>query len=234
MGNPYFSAKMISVPAEAFDFLRELRENNNREWFNNEKPRFKILENRMKVFYDEVARLMNRHDDLESHRAYRIYRDIHFSKDKTPFKRYFAGEFVRRKPALRGGYYIHIEPDEHSFIETGFWGPNKNDLNRVRREWEMDATELRGILKDRHFKKYWGKMIGDSLKSAPTGFDRTHADIGLINHKQWFFHHDFTDKEVLTRDFASKVDRYFQAVRPFLDYMSSVLTTNLNGEPLIL
>ncbi len=224
---------MERIPAELFHFLRELRENNNREWFGKEKTRFRILENRMKRFYDEVAGLMNRHDVLTSHRTYRIYRDIHFSKDKTPFKRYFAGEFVRRKPALRGGYYLHIEPDDHSFIESGFWGPNKNDLNRMRKEWEMDATELQKILKDSHFKKYWGKMLGNKLKSAPAGFDRNHPNIDLINHKQWVFHHDFTDKEVLSRDFASKVDIYFQTVRPFLDYMSSVLTTNLNGEPLI-
>lgn len=224
---------MKSIPAEAFTFIRELRENNNREWFNQQKARFKVLETEMKSFYDEIARLMNRHDDLESHRAYRIYRDIHFSKDKTPFKRYFAGEFVRRKPALRGGYYMHIEPDGHSFIETGFWGPNKNDLSRVRREWEMDATELYEILKDRHFKKYWGKMIGDKLKSAPTGFDRNHPDIDLINHKQWVFRHDFSDKEVLSGSFALKADECFQAIRPFLDYMSSVLTTNQNGESLL-
>lgn len=134
---------------------------------------------------------------------------------------------------MRGSYYIHIEPGNRSFIEVGFFGPNRDDLKRMRTEWEADATEIRGILSDETFLKYWGNMIGEQLKTAPLGFDRAHPDIDLINHKQWIFRHDFSDREVLSQAFSTEVDRYYRAIRPFFDYMSSVLTTNLNGESII-
>lgn len=224
---------MTTIPAEALVFLDNLKKNNNREWFNAHKEQFKILESQMKTFYLGVYNLMKKHDDLSDHRAYRIYRDIRFSKDKTPFKNHFSAEFNRRKPELRGGYYLHIEPENQSFIGCGFWGPVKEDIDRVRMEWDLDTGEIRGILSDQKFKSVWGKMEGEKLKSAPAGYDKNNPNIDLINYKQWIFHHSFSDEEVLSADFAQKVDKCFQAIRPFFDYMSEVLTTDMNGVSLI-
>lgn len=224
---------MESIPAEALNFIRELRKNNNRPWFNERKADFKTLETSMKSFFSEVADLLQAHDDIGDWRPYRIYRDVHFSKDKTPYKRYFAAEYNRRKPALRGGYYIRIAPDNESFLEVGFWGPNKDDLKRMRTEWESYGEEFLNVLSDRRINKNWGNITGDKLKTAPSGFDRNHPYIDLINLKQWIFHHPFTDQEVLSKNFSKKVDGLYRDIRPFLDYMSDVLTTDLNGESLI-
>lgn len=224
---------MTTIPKEALVFLDKLKRNNNREWFNTHKDEFKILESRMKAVYDEIYDLMKKHDDISDHRGYRIYRDIRFSKDKTPYKQHFSAEFNRRKPELRGGYYLHIEPDNHSFIGCGFWGPVKEDIDRIRKEWDMDTTEIRAILSDKNFVKTWGKMEGEKLKSAPSGYDKNNPNIDLINYKQWIFRHSFTDEEVLSKDFPKKVDQSFQQIRPFFDYMSEVLTTDLNGVSLL-
>lgn len=224
---------MATIPKEALDFLRSLKENNNRPWFNEHKPQFKILEAQTKPFFTEVAGLLQKHDDIETWRQYRIYRDVHFSKDKTPYKKYFAAEFNRRKPALRGGYYIRIQPGNLSFLEVGFWGPNNHDLKRVRTEWESFGDDFQKILSGKKLSKSWGNITGDKLKTAPTGFDKDHPHIDLINLKQWTFHHPFNDEEVLSKNFAKEVDKCYRDIRPFLDYMSDVLTTNLNGESLI-
>lgn len=220
---------MQSIPKEALDFLKKLKQNNDRDWFDERKPAFKSLEKEMKAFYAEVENLLNQHDKITKTKAFRIYRDIRFSKDKTPYKTHFAASFTRKKPELRGGYYLHISPGNNSFLGAGFWKPDKTDLKRVRKEWEIDAGEVRGVLEDKTLKKYWGDMSGETLKTAPRGFDRDQENIDLINHKQWIFHHGFSDKDVLAADFAKTVDARYRAIRPFFDYMSSVLTTDLNG-----
>ena len=220
---------MQTIPKEALDFLEDLKNNNNREWFNERKSKFKDLEKQMKSFYAEVEMLLNKEDDIQRTKAYRIYRDIRFSKDKTPYKKHFAAIFIRRKPALRGSYYIHIQPGGKSHIGGGFWKPNREDLWRVRKEWEIDAEEIKEILTNPTFKKHWREMKGDSLKTAPRGFDKNHPDIDLINYKQWIFSQSFSDKEVLAEDFAEKTTTYFKNLRPFFDYMSVILTTDLNG-----
>lgn len=224
---------MQTIPKEALEFLSAIKENNNREWFNERKSEFKDIENQMKAFYGQVELLLNQQDDIQRTKAYRFYRDLRFSKDKTPYKKHFAAIFIRRKPELRGSYYIHIQPGNNSQIGGGFWKPNSADLKRVRKEWELDSTEVREILNNPKFKKHWNEMQGASLKTAPRGFDKAHPDIDLINYKQWIFSHQFSDKEVLSEDFATMVTNYFQELRPFFDYMSEVLTTDMNGVSLI-
>ncbi|MDA0985582.1 MAG: DUF2461 domain-containing protein, partial [Bacteroidetes bacterium] len=120
-----------------------------------------------------------------------------------------------------------------SFIATGFWDPNKDDLLRIRKELEMDAQELRNLMANPKLKSYWGELQGDEVKSAPKGFSKEHADIDLIKKKQYLFIKKFTDSEVLAADFQKHLIEHFNAIRPFFDYMSSVLSTNLNGESLL-
>ncbi len=214
------------------DFLKKLAKNNNREWFTANKETFKAHEADVKAFYNSVMQRLNQHDQIEKLKIFRIYRDVRFSKDKTPYKAHFAGSFSRMGLERRGGYYLRIKPGE-TFMAAGFWDPNKEDLMRIRKELELDASEFRAILEDSEFKKVWGMLQGDALKTAPKGFDKEHKDIDLIRHKQFIFTKIFTDKEVLSKDFIDQVDHSFQAIRPYFDLMSSILTTNLNGESLI-
>ena len=140
--------------------------------------------------------------------------------------------FHREKPALRGGYYIHLEPN-NSFLGVGFWAPEPKDLFRIRKELEVDAEEFREIMADPTFEKYWGSLQGDEVKTAPKGFDKEHPNIDLIKKKQFTFHKKLSDKQVISKDFPTLVDTHFIHIRPFFDYMSSVLTTDLNGESLL-
>ena len=222
----------ITVPQKTFDFFKSLGKNNNREWFNTHKDEFKSLETDIKKFYNAVLENLRRHDDVDTLKIFRIYRDIRFSKDKTPYKTHFGGSFNRKKPSLRGGYYLHISPGD-SFIATGFWEPNKEDLFRIRKEFEIDDSQIRKIISKKNFKEVWGDFVGDELKTAPKGFDKEHPAIDLIRKKQYIFTKKFDDKEVLSADFLDKLDKAFKTIRPYFDYMSDILTTDLNGVSLI-
>lgn len=223
---------MEIITAKTFDFLRELNQNNNRDWFNDNKSKFKSVESDVKSFYHDVKELLEKHDKIEKVKMFRIYRDVRFSKDKTPYKPHFAGSFSRLGAELRGGYYLRIKPGE-TFVATGFWEPNKEDLLRIRKEWEQDASELKTILDNKEFKVLWGELRGDGVKTAPKGFDKEHPDIELIRKKQFIFVREFSDTEVLSEEFINEIDKSFRTIRPFFDLMSDVLTTNLNGERLV-
>lgn len=223
---------MNSISKSTLDFLKELKRNNNRDWFNEHKPVFQEEQKKVKSFYESLQFELDKHDVIEKLKMFRIYRDVRFSKDKTPYKVHMSGHFIREGKERRGGYYLHIEPG-NSFLAGGFWNPNKEDLFRIRKEFEMDNVEIREIISEKNFVKHFGKLEGDSLKTAPRGFDKNHPDLDLIRMKQFIITRKFSDKEVLSIDFMTKVNESFEAMRPFFNYMSDVLTTNLNGESIL-
>jgi uncharacterized protein (TIGR02453 family) len=197
------------IQKEALTFLTELAKNNNRDWFNEHKPKFKAIEAEVKAVYNALGTMMNMHDQIDKVKVFRIYRDVRFSKNKLPYKTHFGGSFHRVKPAFRGGYYLHIQPQNESFIAIGFWEPNKEDLFRIRKELEIDDSDLRAILADKTFKAVWGDFVGEELKTAPKGFDRAHPAIDLIRKKQYIFTKSFTDKEILNNNFILFNKEYF-------------------------
>lgn len=222
-----------TITKDVFTFLKKLEKNNTREWFTEHKKEFKDLEVDMKSFFVELSEEVKRHDEIERVKIFRIYRDVRFSKNKTPYKINFSSSLSRAGARLRGGYYTHVQPNNASFIAAGFWGPEKEDLMRIRKELELDASEFREVIGDKKFKNIWGELKGDELKTSPKGFDKEHPNIDLIKKKSFIFTRSFTDKEVLDVSFMKEVSKSFKAIRPYFDLMSEVLTTNLNGESLL-
>ena len=219
------------VLSSSVSFFKKLKKNNNREWFAENKPKFKELEKEIKAFGEELKDRLNEFDNVDRFKLFRIYRDIRFSKDKTPFKTHFGLYWNRLKPRLRGGYYLHISPN-NNFLACGFWDPNPKDLYRIRKEFLHDANEFRKILKSKEIYSNWGNLEGTELKTAPRNFDKNHPDIDLIRKKQFVFKINYSDKEVLEKRFIDKIELSLKAIRPFLNYMTDVLTTNENGESL--
>ncbi|WP_457616027.1 DUF2461 domain-containing protein [Lutibacter sp.] len=223
---------MDTISPSILNFLSQLKENNNRAWFQENKAAFKKEQLQVKHFFNQIEAGLNIHDTIEGQKMFRIYRDVRFSKDKTPYKPHFAVHFTRASKRLRGGYYLRIRPGE-SFLAGGFWEPNKEDLFRIRKEFEADASEMRTIIRNPVFKKYFGELQGSALKTAPRGFDKNHSNIDLIKKKQFIVVRNFTDAQVCASNFLTDIDNSYKAMRPFFDYMSDVLTTNLNGESII-
>lgn len=220
------------ITAGTLDFLRELNIHNDRQWFEENRDAYEVARQNIMSFTRALNDALDVHDQIEKRKLFRIHRDLRFSRDKTPYKPHFAVSFSRKGAHRRGGYYLRIRPGE-SFIACGFWAPEKDDLFRIRKELEQDAGDFREVIAAPTFKDSWGELQGDSVKTAPKGFDREHPDIDLIRKKQFVFSHHFTDREVLAPDFLDRIDSCYREIRPFFDLMTEVLTTNLDGESLL-
>lgn len=224
----------MQIKKATLEYLAKLQKNNNRDWFSENKLTYQTALQNAKEVFAAIHRNLEEHDEIEKSKMMRIYRDVRFSKDKTPYKAHFANSYSRLGKELRGGYFLRIRPGE-SFLAGGFWEPNKEDLFRIRKEIAMDASEIREILEDKNYKKHFGgnfESFGE-LKTAPRGFDKEHPDIDLLRKKGFIATKNFTDQEVLASDFINQVDESFKALRPFFNLFSDILTTNLNGESIL-
>ncbi|MAW16481.1 MAG: TIGR02453 family protein [Candidatus Pelagibacter sp. TMED273] len=215
-----------------FRFFKQLAKNNNRKWFEQNKSEFKALETDVKQFGEALKDQLNQNDSIDRFKVFRIYRDVRFSKDKTPYKTHFGLTWHRTKPEFRGGYYLHLKPDD-IFLACGFWDPAPADLKRIRHEIDLDGEEYRNLINAPAFKNIWGELQGNKVRTSPKGYAKHHPDIDLLRLKQHIFMIRYTEEEVTAKDFMNRLDAAIQAVRPFVDYMSAVLTTNANGESLV-
>ena len=220
------------IPKSGFDFLLALKKNNHRDWFNAHKTTFQKEQEQVELFAEALLRELNKHDVIETPSGkkslHRIYRDIRFSNDKTPYKTNWSGNFKRATKYRRGGYYFHLEPG-NSYLAGGFWAPNAADMKRIRDDIAFDAAPLRKILKSKIFTTTFGALKGEQLKTAPRGFETGNEAIDLLRYKQFLLIRKFTDKEVLNAGFLKEASETFKNMRPFFDYMSEVLTTDTNG-----
>ncbi|MFK7899539.1 MAG: DUF2461 domain-containing protein [Cyclobacteriaceae bacterium] len=227
---------MSTVSKQAFEFLQDIKQNNNKPWFQKNKSRYETIKTGMEAFAEDVLQQMNEVDVIETPSGkkslFRIYRDVRFSKDKTPYKTHFSGYLRRAGADRRGGYFFHIAPGD-SYIAGGFFAPDAKDLLHIRKQIQADPELLRKELAKKPFKQHFGRLLGSQLKTAPKGFDKEDANIDLLRYKQYYVEHSFTDKEVLSKDFAQQVAKGFAAMIPFFDCMTEYLTTDLNGESLL-
>ncbi len=224
----------MQIKAPTLSFLRDLAKHNYREWFQAHRTRYEDALANVRAFADDLIERMNRHDRIETPNGkealYRIYNDQRFHKEKLPYKEHLAGSLVRSKPALRGGYYFQVKPGA-SFIGCGFWDPGKEDLKRLHTDILYDHPMWESLLNGERLKRMWGGLEGAQLKTAPRGFPKDHPAMGLLRRTQFLFTRRYTDKQVLDAGWAADADRAFQALRPWLDHMSEVLTTDENGNP---
>lgn len=224
---------MSTLSKNNFAFLNALRENNNKAWFDENRPTYELMKDEVAIFADEVLRILNKKDVIETisgkKSMFRIFKDVRFSKDKSPYKQNWSGYYRRATTSRRGGYYYHIEPG-NTYISGGFFSPNKEDLLHFRKQLEVDAQPLREILDKKEFKTYFGNLEGTQLKTSPKGFDKEADNIDLLRYKSYHVTHYFTDKEVLSDDFAKKMADGLVKLLPFFDVMTNYLLTDLNGE----
>lgn len=227
------SAKPIKIQRSNIDFLVKLKKNNNRDWFNERKNEFLTEQANIENFASALLTELNLHDVIETPSGkkslYRIYRDTRFSADKTPYKTHWSGSFKRAGKNRRGGYYFHIEKG-NTFVGGGFWGPSPADLKLIRDDIAFDAEPLRDIMNDKNFISSFGSLTGEQLKTTPKGFDAGHPDIDLLRFKQFLLIKRFDDETLLGDNLLQQMGQAFKDMRPFFDYMSSVLSSDANGE----
>lgn len=211
---------------ELFDFLRDLRENNDREWFAANKDRY---EAHVKVpMLHFIARLGERLPEVSPHfvadarpqggSMFRIYRDVRFSKDKSPYKTALAAHFRHRSAGdvHAPGFYLHIEPG-NSVGGGGIWHPDPRSLSRIRAAIASDSVEWEAV------RAMGVDLEGDSLKRPPAGYAADHPHIGDLKRKDFYAMVSFTEAEVCGPDF---VDRYLEACRtvsPLVRFIADTL-----------
>src|ERR1700743_1563828 len=167
----------IRINKDSIDFLKDLSENNNREWFNTHKDRYTEAHNNIIAFADSLITEMNKHDHIETASGrkslFRIYKDVRFSKEKTPYNGHWSGAFRRATKKLRGGYYFRIEPG-NSRVAGGFWGPVPDDMKRIRGDIDFYPGAWRTLIADKTFVNTFGKIRGEKLRSMPRGYAKDH------------------------------------------------------------
>ena len=225
-----------TIQKDSLGFLTALSKNNDRDWFNNHKDRYIEARDNIIAFADALLGEMNKHDHIETasgkKSVYRIYKDVRFAKDKIPYNTHWSASFKGATNKLRGGYYFRIEPGNSGLV-AGFWGPGPDDMKRIREDIDTNYPAWRDLLGDKTLVETFGSLYGEQLGSAPRGYAKDHPAIDLLRYKQFMLRYLFSDEEVLSPDFLYKMNDMFKKIRPFLNFMSEVLTTDANGVDLV-
>ena len=210
------------------NFLSKLKENNNRDWFNENKHLYEDAKSKFEEFVNILIPKIKEFDkeiDVNSAKecTYRIYRDVRFSKNKEPYKPNM-GAYISKggKKSKFAGYYVHIE-DDASFAGGGIYCPQPNILKKVRNDIFDDASEIKSILSQRNFKKHFPEMYGEKLKTAPRGFPKDFKDIKLLNFKSYVVVKNLTNEVILSNNFLEDLIKTFKAQKPFNDYLNKVI-----------
>lgn len=207
-------------------FLKDLKKNNDRTWFEKNKPRYLEAKQGFEDFVSALLQEMTKFDDklagLDPKKLpFRIYRDVRFSKDKSPYKiNMGAGFSPNGKLVQEPGYYIHIEPGNKSFIAGGIYMPDAANLAKVRQEIDYNAAGLNKIMKEKAFKKIFdGFDEFDKLKTMPKGYPKDHPHIELLKLKSFIVTHTYSDSEVLDKKFIKTIAGHAKTIRPLVDFI---------------
>ena len=219
---------MISKESQLF--LKDLKKNNNRDWFLANKKRYETYK---KEYFDLVQKfldiLKSEDETLSSLEVkdcvFRVNRDIRFSKDKSPYKSHMGLWFSPgRKNANRAGYYIHIEPGA-SFIAGGFYQPDANELRKIRKEIAFFYDELEEVVADKNFKTTFGKMDTDNaLKTAPKGYEKDHPAIEFLKLKCFTATAKIDDSILSDKDFVNKIAQKLLTLKSMNAFLNRALT----------
>ncbi len=211
-----------------FDFLRELKDNNNRDWFKSQKARYESeVVDPVTEFIENMAPRVAKispHIIVDPRpnggSRFRIYRDTRFSKDKSPYKTQVGCQFRHEagKDAHAPGFYVHLAPGE-VFFGGGVWGPEGDALRSIRQrivdkpnEWEKATMAL--------------ELRGDQLVRAPKGFDPEHPLIEDLRRKSFFSFQDADEALATSNDFESAVEKQFEKVAPLMGFIATSLGVN--------
>jgi uncharacterized protein (TIGR02453 family) len=211
-------------------FLKALAKNNNREWFEKNKEKYLEAKNGfdefLDVFHKDLVKIDENLATLNPRKAaFRIYRDVRFSKDKSPYKTNMgAGFSPNGKMEFEPGFYIHIQPGDKSFIAGGLYMPNPEQLSKVRQEIDYNADRLLKILNEKKFKSLFkGLDANDKLKLVPKGYAKDHPHIDLLKNKSFVVSHMFKDSEVANKNFGKKAIEACKLIKPLNDYLSEAI-----------
>ncbi|MDR0370886.1 MAG: DUF2461 domain-containing protein [Prevotellaceae bacterium] len=212
---------------EALQFLFELKKNNSREWFTENKARYDLIKKNHELLIGKIiAEIVTFDEGLKYLTAkeclFRIYRDTRFSPDKTPYKThigaYMAPDGGRKSP--KAGYYFHLEPG-NSFVSIGIWQPEPLVLKELRQSVHDNIDEYKEITENPAFSSYYNILFDDGkLKTVPRGFDKDLPHAELLKLKHYSYAHLLTDGELKEKDFPAYIADKFKIAYPFNNFIN--------------
>ncbi|MCB0668645.1 MAG: DUF2461 domain-containing protein [Saprospiraceae bacterium] len=219
----------MKISKKTFQFLKDLKENNDRDWFNENKDRYLEAKEEFDGFINALIAEISKFDPSVAHFTakdcvFRIYRDVRFSKDKSPYKTHFGAHITsapkKSEIHTRAGYYIHLEPGA-SMLAGGAYVPESKWLRAIREKIYSETKEFKKILNGKSFKDFFGEIQGEKLKRAPKDFPADHPEIELLKQKSFLATHEVKDKEVLATDFLKHAGKAFKALFPFDAFLNA-------------
>lgn len=213
------------------EFLKGLQRNNNKAWFEQHRAAYEDARSRFEAFVSEIIDGLTKVEDMSGVTAkdcvMRIYRDVRFSRDKSPYKIAMGasiGPGGRHSQFLK--YFLHIQPHDESMIAGGLHMPEPAQINAFRAAVAHDARPFRTVINEAAFKRVFGSVEGERLKTFPQGYDRDHPEIELLRLKEVVAIHHYPDEDVATPKFRQQIVQACKAMKPFLDYLNSLPQVN--------
>ena len=209
-------------------FLEELKQNNDRDWLHKNDKLFRSVQKDFEQFINVLIKEIISFDPSVGMPAakdciFRIYRDVRFAKDKSPYKTNMGAYIaLGGRKSIRAGYYFHVEP-AGSMLAGGLYMPPADLLFRARQEIYYNLDEFNAILNDKQFVKYFGKIGGDTTKQAPKGFDKDFAGIDLLKHKSYLVMHSFSDEMISSEKLLAHCSEVFRAQLPLNMFFNRVV-----------
>lgn len=218
------------INPDTFHFLKLLKKNNDREWFEKNRGKFELAKADFSLFINELIEQLGKiNPALKGQQAkdvvFRIYRDVRFSKNKDPYKLNFGAYLCEGgKKSDKPGFYLQIQPDGKSFAGGGCWMPQGPQLKAVRQEIQFHTADFKKIIENKNFKANFKSLSDIKLKTIPKGFSKDDPHIEWYKYTSYIVEHHYTDKEVLAKDFLKQIAETYKAMYPLLTFLNRAIS----------
>ena len=217
------------ITASTLSFLKSLKKNNNKPWFDANKSKYLEVRNNFEEFVALLLQKMALFDEdlkeLEYKNClFRINRDVRFSKDKTPYKINFSASFNKGgKKSIYAGYYLHLQPGGNSFIGGGLWRPEPEQLKKVRQEIDYCFPEFKKIIEVPAFKKNYGGLEKDQnqmLINIPKGYEKENPAADFLKMKSFVASKNIADVDLTNPKFMNQIVDSYKTLKPLLNFIN--------------
>jgi uncharacterized protein (TIGR02453 family) len=216
----------IMLQQSTLDFLKSLKKNNDRDWFEKNRSKYEMAKADHEKFTQELIKELSKINPALRSLAvkdcvFRIYRDVRFSKNKAPYKTNLGWYFVEGgKKSDKAGFYIQVEPG-NSFVAGGCWMPPAPILKAIRQEIDYNLNDFEKILKEKKFKTVYGGLSDMKLKTNPKGYGADNPAIDHLRQTSFIAQTSISDKEFTAKTIIKKITDSYKAIYPFLKFLNT-------------